>query len=133
MPFKITTDILQLSIRKQSYLGDGTLVMLIQKYMWLIEKLYLPFFEDIFVSEVSVLLERNSHNSKALKDICKATVDSESLLLLFIKRKKLCFKTLLGSIGNKLKATLKKQSVFYVRLLRNSKFKPSVLHFGCLK
>lgn len=33
MPFKITTDVLQLSIRKQSYLGDGTLVMLIQKYM----------------------------------------------------------------------------------------------------
>lgn len=88
MPFKITTDILQLSVKKQSYLGDGTLVMLIQKYMWLIEKLYLPFFEDIFMSEVSVLLERNSHNSKALKDICKATVDSESLLQNYLSKEK---------------------------------------------
>ena len=68
------------------------------------------------MSEVSVLFKRNLRNSKALKDICKANVDSESLPLVFITRKKLCFKTLLGSIGNKLKATLNKVVFCFVRI-----------------
>ena len=119
------------SIRKQSYLGDDILVMLTQKYMWLAENLYLSLFWGyVSMSEVSVLLERNSHNSKALKDIYKATVDWESLLLLFINRKKVCFKTLLGSIGNKLKAALK--NIVLCAFAKKFQIQPSNLHFDCL-
>lgn len=77
----------------------------------------------------SVSLERNPQNIKALKHIYKATLWIEKVCYFYlsIRKKKVCFKTLFGNIGNKLKATLKKKTtLFCVHLLRNSKFSSQI-------
>lgn len=84
----------------------------------------------------SVSLERNPQNIKALKHIYKATLWIEKVCYFYlsIRKKKVCFKTLFGNIGNKLKATLKKKNhVVLCAFAKKFQIQFSNLHFDCLK